>query len=50
MLHLLSAAINSTIPLDHALRNWPRIARRLAEPPRRRRKQIETLCSLFPLS
>ena len=46
MLHLLSAAINPTIPLQHALHRWDRIARRLAEPPRRRQLQRETLCFL----
>ena len=46
MLHLLSAAINPTLSLDHALHRWDRIARRLAEPPRRRQLQKETLCTL----
>ena len=46
MLHLVSAAINPTISLDHALRHWDHIARRLAEPPRRRQLQRETLCNL----
>lgn len=50
MLHLLSTAINPTIPLAQALRHWPRIARRLAEPPRRRSKQMETLCTRLSLS
>jgi hypothetical protein len=46
MLHLLSAAINPTISLDHALQRWQHIARRLAEPPRRRLLQREMLCDL----
>ncbi len=45
MLHLLSTAINPTIPLARALRHWPRIARRLAESPRKRSKQVSTLCA-----
>jgi hypothetical protein len=46
MLHLLSAAINPTISVGHALHRWHHIARRLAEPPRRRQLQRETLCNL----
>jgi len=47
MLHLLSAAINPTISLEHALHRWDHIARRLAEPPRRRQLQRETLWELL---
>lgn len=49
MLHLLSSAINPAIRLDHALRHWHRIARALAERPRRRKYQTEILCSPSPL-
>lgn len=50
MLHLLNAAINPIIPLARALRHWHRIARRLAERPRKRLKQVATLCSVVKLS
>ena len=36
MLHLLSAAINPTISLEHALQRWQHVPSHLAEPPRRR--------------
>ena len=50
MLHLLSTAINPAIRLAHALRHWPRIARRLAEAPRQRSMQMKTLRSRLSLS
>jgi len=50
MLHLLSTAINPAIALAQALRRWDHIARRLAEPPRRRPMQTEILCALAALS
>jgi hypothetical protein len=50
MLHLLSTAINPAIPLGRALRHWQRIARRLAERPRKRIKQVPMLCSMLKLS
>ena len=40
MLHLFNAAINPTLPLRDAIRNWDRIARALAESPRVRMKQL----------
>ena len=46
MLHLLSTAINPPISLDPAVLRWDGIARRLAEPPRRRQLQREALCNL----
>jgi hypothetical protein len=50
MLHLLSTAINPTISLADALRHWRRIARRLAEAPRKRSKQLDILCTRLSLS
>jgi hypothetical protein len=47
MLHLLSCAINPTIRLGYALRHWETIARTLAERPRQRRSQLETLSSVI---
>ena len=49
MLHLLSTAINPTIPLARALRRWHHIAQRLAERPRKRAKQLQILRASFPL-
>ena len=50
MLHLFNTAVNPRIPVAQALRNWPDIARRLSEPPRRRQYQLERLESSLPLS
>jgi hypothetical protein len=50
MLHLLSTAINPTIPLACALRRWHHIASGLAERPRQRTKQVPMLCSRPKLS
>jgi hypothetical protein len=47
MLHQFSHAINPTIRLGNVLRNWPSIAHDLAEPSRRRSKQMKGLCSLI---
>jgi len=43
MLSLLKHAVQPTIQLRDALNNWPRIARRLAESPRKRRRQLDSL-------
>jgi hypothetical protein len=43
MLHLLSRAINPKLRLGEALQQWASIARRLAERPRKRRRQMQVL-------
>jgi len=50
MLHLLSTAINPTIPLAYALHRWHHIASGLAERPRQRTNQVPLLCSSPKLS
>jgi hypothetical protein len=40
----LKRAIDINMPLVQTIENWQRIARDLAEPPRRRRSQLE----IFP--
>lgn len=43
MLHLFSCAVNPPLRLPEALRRWEHIAHALAERPRKRRPQMETL-------
>lgn len=43
MLSLLKRAISPPIPLRTAMQNWQRIAHRLSESPRQRRRQLDSL-------
>lgn len=47
MLHLFRHAVNPPLHIADALRCWPQIARALAERPRRRKRQMETLHKCF---
>ena len=47
MLHLLSAAVNPSLPLHQCLKNWHEISLALREPARTRTLKIETLRSLL---
>ena len=38
-------SVEPAVPLEQLLKDWPDISRRLSEPPRKRRAQIERYCA-----
>lgn len=44
-LHLLKQAVNPRLSLGQCLENWGNISRNLAEPPRKRKLQLNKLVS-----
>ena len=47
MRQLVSAAINAPLSLDQCIKPWKSIARRLAEPKRKRARQLDKLAELW---
>lgn len=41
MLHLVRIAVNPLLQMKDCVENWPRIAARLREPSRKRRRQMD---------
>ena len=42
-LHLVRQAVNPTLALSECIENWREIAKKLAEPPRKRKHQLHNL-------